>query len=539
MTLWVRGAAVVAIVASTVVCAGLAGNSVWWVSPAVVTAMVAVMAMRVGGRSALERAAEQASYRVGYAGRARSRTRVPAARDVLIAGAVCGVRDAGEVLVAMIQLAPNLDLPTVVGQASAYTEDIVSVDAVLDMLDQFGVMVDIDIVTTGQRMRTEGGYTMLYHQLVGSNPAVGSRLTWLVLRLDQQRNLKLLSRRGPYRVTAPKALAAAAHRIASRLRERGVAAHPLPAAHLGEATRLLHAGTELAELRETRRDLVSARGGRAVTSYCVGPDALDSAILDECWACAADHTTIALSLSRGEDAAVQARALVRYVGARFDSPPVDGLRLLRGSQSDAFMASLPVGAANLRSDLPVIDPAAITGLQLPIGPSGQILGALSGRPGHALALPLFDQARFNPRRRFIDVRAQLPIVQQLVLRAAAVGAEVEIHSARPHRWLQLVTAFGDTRALRLAGDREAGAITIAVFDQIPPTATTASTVITVAEPGAAAQPKADLAIDQVSPSAVDVSIPMHTVRVDLIGVVGETRYLDDPDTRTQVPATGR
>lgn len=156
---------------------------------------------------------------------------------------MCGINEADTTLVAMIQLAPNLDLPTVIAERTLYTEDTIPVDMLHPMLDHFGIAVDIDIVTTGQRVRSTGSYSMLYDQLIGSHPVVGDRLTWLVVRLDQERNLAALSKRGPCAVVAPKALATAAHRIAGRLRERGIAAHALPAAALRDATRLLHAGS--------------------------------------------------------------------------------------------------------------------------------------------------------------------------------------------------------------------------------------------------------------------------------------------------------
>lgn len=527
----------------SVAVAGLFGRTPLWVVCVVVTALAAVVTMRFGERSAVVRFGDWASYRWGYAARARARARVPAVRDVVISGGVCGVREAGAALVAMIQLAPDLDLPTVVGDSVAFTEDTLSVRTALDLLDHFGVEVDIDIVTTGQRVRSVGSYGMLYHQLIGSQPVVGNRLTWLVVRLDQERNFKLLARRGPYAETAPKALSAAAHRIAGRLRERGVAAHALPAAHLREATLLLHAGVDLAGLRENRRDLLSRTGKRYVTSYGVAPGALGPVTLSECWTAAADHTTITLSLSRRRSVDPQLRAMVRYVGPRFPEPPVAGLCVLVGQQSDALLASLPLGGSGAGVQAPVVaaDQIPIDDLKLPIGPSGQILGALAGRPSHALALPLFDPARFNPRRRVVDVRAQLSVVQQIVLRAAAVGAQVEVHTTRPHKWLQLVTAFGDQRTLRLAGDLPDEPATIAVFDQMPPTATNANTLITVADPGAGVRAEANLSIDQVGPAEVDVSIPMRTVRVELIQATGESRYLDvsEPVSRPSATTTGR
>src|SRR5690606_10230075 len=153
-------------------------------------------------------------------------------------------------------------------------------------------------------------YSMLYDQLIGSHPVVGDRLTWLVVRLDQERNLRVLNRRGPCEVVAPKALAAAAHRIAGRLRERGIQAHALPAAALREATRLLHAGVELPDLRETWTRLESSAPGRCVTSFVIDWDRLDGAGLDDCWSWNSGRTTLVVSLTaeRGP------RALVRFIG---------------------------------------------------------------------------------------------------------------------------------------------------------------------------------------------------------------------------------
>jgi hypothetical protein len=275
-----------------------------------------------------------------------------------------------------------------------------------------------------------------------------------------------------------------------------------------------------------------------VSTYWIDPTLLDSRMLDECWAWGSEHTTITVSLTSrdtaGADGSAAVRALVRYIGPPTDEPPFEQLRPLPGHQSTALLASLPAGVT--AADLPVEPGFAAQigeGLQVPIGPSGQILGAISGRPSHALALPLYDPARYNPRQRTIDVHAELPVAQQIVLRAAVVGADVEIHTTRPHRWRQLVTAVGDPRTLRLAqpaadgtGAGETGPATIAVFDQLAPTATSAQTTITVSEPGGPTQPSAHLAINQIGERAVNVSIPMHTVRVDLVEPVGELRYLD-------------
>ncbi|WP_330257065.1 type VII secretion protein EccE [Nocardia sp. NBC_00565] len=536
----------VAVVGGSLVVTGLSVHTPIWASAAVVTVLLVTVAVQVNGRTTSRWLIDWAEYRFGRADRARALTGPAAVEDVEVAAGVCGIRAEGTWLTAMIQLAPNLDLPTVIAEKSIYTEDTVPVDALRGLLDQFGLAVDIDIVTTGQRVRSTGNYSMLYDQLIGSHPVVGHRLTWLVVRLDMERNLELLQRRGPCAVVAPKALATAAHRIAGRLRERSIAAHALPATALIEATRLLHAGVELSDLRETWTCMESSVPGRCVTSFLIDWNRLDGAGLDDCWSWNRGRTTLVVSLT---DAAAGPRAIARYIGPPVTDAPPDYLRPLTGQQATALLASLPTGTSiravpTDESGDDIAPDELFAELTIAIGPNGQILGSISGQPRHTLALPLVDPARFNPRRRTIDVHADLPVAQQIVLRAMVVGADVEVHSGRPHRWWQLVAAVGDPESLRLAPEAGAGgdggqaspapsSATITVFDNMPPQASTAHTTVTISEPGGPRRRSVDLAIDQVSATAVDVSIPMRTVRVDLIEPRGETRYFD---SNTQQPA---
>jgi type VII secretion protein EccE len=504
----------------------------------VATVLLGTVVVDVGGRTVARALIDWCAYSFGYAERARLRTSLPVASDVEVAAGVCGISGTDESLVAMIQLAPNLDLPTIIAEKSIYTEDTLPVTALLPLLDQFGIAVDIDVVTTGQRIRPSGTYSMLYDQLVGEHPVVGHRLTWLMVRLDLPRNLSALARRGSVEQVAPQALASAVHRIAQRLRGHGFAAHALPADAMREATRLLHAGVELADLRETWHRLESVIPGRGVTSFLIDWNRLGGASLDDCWTWNRGHTTLVVSLN-GTDSP---RALVRYVGPPADGAPADYLRPLSGRQSAALLASLP--AVTTVRELPLRDsdaqdapPELLDELTVAIGPNGQILGSLSGQPRHTLALPLYDPTRYNPRRRTIDVHAALPVAQQIVLRAMAVGADVEVHSARPDRWRQMVAAIGDPYSLRLAATGSAtdpdeaqnsSPVTIAVFDQVPARASSAHTTVTISEPGGPRRRTADLVIEQVGAATVDVSIPMRTVRVDLIEPRGETRYLQPP-----------
>ncbi|NUS42647.1 MAG: type VII secretion protein EccE, partial [Mycobacteriaceae bacterium] len=377
---------------------------------------------------------------------------------------------------------------------------------------------------------------------------------------DQERNLTTLSRRGGTDSAGPKAVASAAHRIAAQLRGAGISAQVLPAAAVRQAVRQLHAGIDPGELSESWTQLTGPVESRCVTNYWVDWSQLQEDGLDECFSAGGRRTTLTVSLSsklepdlvapRRGIGDVEVRGLVRYVGPAFDQPPLAYLRALGGRQSEALLASLGSGVSCAAIGVEPIAAAEVlpapggqdSGLTIPIGPSGQLLGSISGRPHHMLALSLFDPTPYNPRRRTVEVRATLPVAQQIILRAAAVGADVEIHTGRPDSWHQFVAAVGDARTMRLAPPPGApnGALpaTIAVFDELNPSATGAHTTVTIVEPGVAPRgPQSDITITQVSQTTVTVSIPMSTVQVDLIEPVGEARYFDLAGRRQAAPAT--
>ncbi|WP_245664833.1 type VII secretion protein EccE [Nocardia grenadensis] len=528
-----RGPFAIMAIGGSVVMAGLSAYLPLWGAAAIVAGLLLTVIVRFRGRTPIRWFLDWLDFRTGRSGRAELLTAQPSLRDIEVPAGLCGLVEDGDVLVAMIQLAPNLDLPTVIAEQTIYTEDTVAVESLLPMLDQYGIGIDIDIVTTGQRVRAAGSYSMLYDQLIGSHPVVGNRLTWLVLRLDQHRNLKALAARGPCAVVAPRTLATAAHRIAGRLRERGMAAHPLPAAAMVEATRLLHAGVELGDLTEQWDRVKTSVPGRFVTSFGIDWSELDDSGLDDCWTWNSGRTTLVVSLS-GTDGP---RAVVRYIGPAMTEVLPDYLRRLPGRQSVALRSTLPTGVSLrvlTRDENTVEEASPELGreLSIAIGPNGQILGAISGQTRHQLALPLYDPAPYNPRRRTVDVHAMLPVAQQLVLRATVVGADIEVHTSRPQRWQHLVTAVGDARSLRLAGadDEEPGAhAAITVFDQLPPQASAAPTTVSISDPGSPRRGSVDLSIEQVGEAQLDVRIPMRTVRVNLVEPRGETRFLDHSD----------
>ncbi|MGV9411211.1 type VII secretion protein EccE [Nocardia sp. NPDC003693] len=527
-----RGPLAVLVIGGAPLLAGLTVWTRWWAVLLIGCAALAVLTIRVRERTATRWLRDWGAYRFGRTARAGGRADLPPARDVEVAAGACGIRSGESTLVAMIQLAPNLDLPTVIAEDTVYTEDIVTTQMLTPLLDQYGVGVDIDIVSTGRRARAEGDYGPVYEQVIGAHPVVGDRLTWLVVRLDQRRNLTALARRGPCAISGPRALAGAAHRIAGRLRERGIDARVLPAAAMEEATLTLCAGMELSDLRENWGDLATAAPGRRVSSFVVDWSRLGDTGLADCWARNRGRTTVVIALS---DAAAGPRALVRFVGPDISDALPPGLRPLSGRQSTALLATLPTAVsvwALPHTDAEHLSDAPAT-VDVPLGPNGQVVGSLTGRPRHVLALPLFDQIRYHPRRRTIDVRASLPIAQQIVLRTMVMGASVIVHTSRPHQWRPLVAAVGDPLALRLAADApdsdaagSPGAVTVEVLDQLSPREPAAQAGIVVGDPGTRGRRSADLTIDQVDATTLEVGIPMRTVRVDLIEPHGETRFFE-------------
>ncbi|MEU0541444.1 type VII secretion protein EccE [Nocardia sp. NPDC005978] len=518
----------------------------WGLTAATVVVLVVVVTVRVRGRTTARWCWSTVEFGVRRGRRAHERRAAVSARDITVPAGTCGVIRSGTVLVSMIQLSPNLDLPTVISERSIYTEATIRADTLSEYCAQYGLKVDIDLVTTGRRIRQVGSYGDLYDQLIGARPVVGQRLAWLIVRLDLHDNLHHLRRRGPVAVAAPRALAVAAHRVAARLRARGIDAHPLPAEEIDHARDLLCEGIDPDRLHERWGRLDCATTGRSVRVY-TGHRTHEPLDLDSCWSHGNGFTTVVVSLAHH----AAPRVLVRYIdthGTENPWTPPAGLSLWTGRQSDAFMATLPA-AATAHSLGPAHragtehDPGELT---IAIGPSGQVLGSISGRHEHSLALPLFDPVRYHPRHRTVDIHADLQIAQQILLRATVVGASVEVHTDRPDQWRPLITALGDERSLRLIVDNQTVAengtesrapATIAVFDRVSPRTSQAATTVTITAPDKPRRPSSDLAIEQVGDGAIELSIPSRTVRVDLIEPRGETRYVNARPTTAPPDST--
>ena len=393
--------------------------------------------------------------------------------DLEVISGTAGIRWDGYTLVAVVEVAPYLAL-------SDHGSEAVSglpVALVAATMRQYGLVLDIDIVSSGRHLPEGSAGRTVYSQFAERRPVIGQRRTWLVLRLNAMSNLDGIVERGPSRIAAPKALAAAAHRVVQRLQQQQIGAHALSAEEIGQFADWLLKPVGAVPKREHWSKLRS--GPNFITTYLGDPRSLAAGQIDRWWSWPAEDTVITLRLTAGTDD-VQIGALVRYTTQdKAYRPPSDAkLSLRTGIQRQLLLAALPAGDRSLRAPIPTTSLSAVGDLVVPIGPSGQILGQLSG--GTTVTAPLWDQSG-NPHRRCIEAHVGLDLARQLVLGAVGAGAVVAVHTDARDRWDGLLAAVNDTDRLFVdtPGARECD---IAVFDGPPKTAVPARTVLRLSEP---------------------------------------------------------
>ncbi|MGW0432410.1 type VII secretion protein EccE [Micromonospora sp. NPDC003197] len=136
--------------------------------------------------------------------------------------------------------------------------------------------------------------------------------------------------------------------------------------------------------------------------------------------------TVRLAAANLADLTTAVQALRRLLSSeRFGAQRLDGEHLA------GFAATLPLGTAGIRPGVPVkaltLSPAALDGLELPLGMAGLMLGA--NRRGGAVIAQLF-RAKTTDVVLIGGIRA----AQLVVLRAMALGARIVVQTARPRSW---------------------------------------------------------------------------------------------------------
>ncbi|HSS23849.1 MAG TPA: type VII secretion protein EccE [Mycobacterium sp.] len=217
------------------------------------------------------------------------------------------------------------------------------VQSVAEGLRQFDIHLDgIDIVSV--KVRRGGNAAELSKLddwgpeewgLVSDQPASYIRRTWLVLRMNPQRNVAAVAARDSLAST----LVAATERLAQDLDGQGCAARPLTADELAEVDKAVLADLEPTWSRPGWRYLKHFNG--YATSFWLTPSDITTETLDELWLPDTEATVVTIQLTT-HGGRPEVSAWVRYHSdSRLPRGISSGLNRLTGRQLAAVRASLP------------------------------------------------------------------------------------------------------------------------------------------------------------------------------------------------------
>ncbi|MET9327265.1 type VII secretion protein EccE [Tsukamurella sp. NPDC003166] len=504
-------------VLSTLLAAVLVGAWPLWAVIALVLAGALVAFVSVHGTVLTERIGARCRY---LRRRRRASGGIPG-RVIDVDG--CGVRQGdGYDLVSAIELTADPS-ETRLREGRAYAADTVPLDLLATMMTQYGLDVDIDVASVGRRVPPGPAYRASYAQGVRFYSAMAERSTWLVLRVNTQRNLAGIVRRGPSRTAGPKALMAATRRLEQRLQERLIRARVLPAAELARLDARMTFGADPLGGTENWQNI--EHGTEFATTYLVDPVRTSTDKLDRWWGLDSDSTAVVLRLRKATaQSPVEISGLVRYDTA---VPIVDDLDdalvPMPGRQMELARGTLPGGGSSI-VDLPSAPLTDLGAVEIPVGPAGPVWG-ISGND--AVALPLFDGSPV-PETLRVEFATELIALQLVLLRSVGAGASVAVHTSRPDQWATLASTLADPARFRIADGPAGRPADITVLDGVPATAVPERTMLTLRAPGAVlVDSKADLVVEQVSPSKLRVVIgDRGAFEVVLNPTDEELRYCD-------------
>lgn len=220
------------------------------------------------------------------------------------------------------------------------------VQAVADGLRQFDIHLD-DIEIVSVKVRRGGNAAELSKlddfgpeewEVANGEPTSFIRRTWLVLRMNPQRNIAAVAVRDSLAST----LVAATERLAQDLDGLTCAARPLTAEELTEVDRAVLADLEPTWSRPGWRHLKHFNG--FTTSFWVTPSDITTDTLDELWEADTVATVLTVRLT-SRAGRPQVSAWVRYHSEkRLPRDVSAGLNRLTGRQLAAVRASMPAPA---------------------------------------------------------------------------------------------------------------------------------------------------------------------------------------------------
>jgi type VII secretion protein EccE len=538
------------------------GRFGWWPLAAITALAMVALLVRVHRYNAATWLAARARLR-----RARRYcTEVGAAVDISHSGTVVGVRTAGHEAVTVIEVDGRAYAPTFLrGSNLALTDNVLPLRTLTGLMEQpGGLLLGIDVVSDGFRVRPGTGYPQLYTTLLADRGAAGQRTTYLVVRLNISESVQGLV----YRRSVGSAAAAATERIVKELQQVGVRARALSAEEQDPVLASLSVGlasppprpAEDTESDSVETDFGDGSGGELVsagarhrraestpatrpaapaprsrpeahvgwatittssgfvTSYYFSADDITTESFNQMWSLPSDHVVHVLALRKQRGKPVTVSALVRTTDPqRPEQPPTLYLNPLPGDQYPAALRAAPTSAPRL--SLPTRALAEGEDLRIPVGPTGILVGAAlrddtTARPkiqrDDLVMWALTDPQR--PTRIMMDTSDFY--VRQLMIRAAAAGERIVIYSRDPQRWYSV----SQPNIAIVESQRPAEFVpTIIVNDRphVAPSAGLSSTVITLGS-GRDDSTTPDMRIEQTSKSTVRITTAARTLDVSLV-----------------------
>jgi len=416
-----------------------------------------------------------------------------------------GVRYQDDVAVVAVQLLGIAHQPTVfTGSTATETENTVDIGELVPAMRQsLGLTIEsISVISAGARRRATGDYPRVYDTLIGTPPYAGQRETWLVIRIRALDNGDALR----WRSTVGTAALAVAQRIVMMLRCRGIRARTATATDIVELERRL--GRSALEPHNRRWHTVRSDAGWQ-TTYAYRPSEITTVNLAEAWSLRADG--IVQNVTLFPDGTASAMVTVRTPQPP-TAPPAVLLQPLSGEQAQAVQASLCCPRPELRAlgRGPLAAP-----VRVPIGPSGVLLGKTSG--GDRLLMPLSDPGEQSR----VHIAAEDAIAKRIVIRAAAAGERITVHTTNLGRW----DSVRMPNIAVIEHPRPASGTTVSVIDGTVPPAPRPNTVISVAPPGTAVRVPADVVITQTGRGAIEVAAIGQRYAAQVEFFRAENRYI--------------
>lgn len=415
-----------------------------------------------------------------------------------------GVRYQNDVAVVAVQILGKHYRPTYfTGSVAAETANTLDICRLFPAMRQsLGLTIEsISVISTGARRRATGDYPRVYDTLIGTPPYAGRRETWLVVRIRALDNGDALR----VRSTVGAAALAAAQRITMTLRCAGIRARTATATDISELESRL--GRSALELHNRRWQTVRGDNGWQ-TTYAYRPSDITTEKLAQAWGLHADGIVQNVTLFPDGTASAMLTVLTP---APPTAPPAVMLRPMPGEQAPAVQASLCCPRPRLRTPGRHRLPESVL---MSVGSSGVLMGKTSG--GHRLALPLSDPGE----QCRVHVAAEDPIVKRIVIRAAAAGERITVHTRDLQRW----DSVRMPNVAVIEHPRPAPGTTLSVIDGTVPPAPRPTTVISVVGPGPVSQSVADVVITQTGPATVEVLAAGERYEVEVEFFRAENRY---------------